>query len=597
MALPIEDYGIIGDCQAAALVGKDGSIDWLCLPTFDSAACFAALLGTPENGRWKLAPRQEIQQVTRRYLGHTLILETTFETESGSVAIIDFMPIGESLPHVIRIIEGKAGTVNLRMELVIRFDYGNIVPWVKCNDGGISAIGGPDALHLRSPLKTHGENLKTVVEFTVNAGEKIPFTLSYHRSYTPLPKKLDCEQVLQKTRDWWEDWSSRCTYQGPCRDLLLRSLLTLKSMIYAPSGGIVAAMTTSLPEELGGVRNWDYRYCWLRDATLTLLALMNSGYSKEARNWHDWLFRAVAGDPATLQTMYGVGGERRLEEFEIPWLDGYEQSRPVRIGNAASGQFQLDIYGELCDAFFQAHKTGLKPTPTDWNLERALIQFVEHNWEQPDKGIWEVRGPAQHFTHSKVMAWVALDRAVKSASRMKLEAPLDRWTRLRSEIHSRICHESFNPRLNSFVKSFGSEMLDAAVLMIPLVGFLPPEDPRVRGTVEAIEKHLLQDGLVLRHDPRETQNGIPVPEGTFFPCSFWLVDNYALIGELDKAHALFKRLTSLTNDLGLLSEEYDPRAKRLVGNFPQAFTHLSLVNSILHLHKPAASPVHQRRQS
>lgn len=597
MALPIEDYGIIGDCQTAALVGRDGSIDWLCLPRFDSAACLAALLGDPENGRWVLQPKSKVIHSNRRYLGNTLIIETEFQTNSGVVAIIDFMPIREQTPDLVRIVEGRSGVVDMRMELVIRFDYGSTVPWVQHIDHGISAIAGPDALRLCCPVTLHGENFTTVAEFSVAAGDRIPFALTYYRSFESPPDEIDPIEALDATRLWWEDWASQCTYHGDRRDFVMRSLITLKAMTYAPSGGMVAAATTSVPERVGGVRNWDYRYCWLRDATLTLLSLVNSGYTGEAHDWREWLLRAVAGNPAELQIMYGICGERRLDEYEIPWLDGYEQSSPVRIGNAASNQFQLDVYGEVADALHHSRAAGLKCGPTAWRLECALVKFVEEAWNWPDEGIWEVRGPRQHFTHSKVMAWVALDRAIKSAVKFKLPAPLDRWRKLRKIIHQRICQEGFNEKLNSFVQSFNSSLLDASLLMIPIVGFLPADDPRVRGTVAAIEGHLCHDGFVLRYDSDQTEDGLPPGEGAFLPCSFWLADNYALIGEMDKAYKLFDRLTGLCNDLGLLSEEYDPRAKRLVGNFPQAFTHLSLINTALNLHRPESGPVKQRQQT
>lgn len=597
MALPIEDYGLIGDCQTAALVGKDGSIDWLCLPDFDSGACFASLLGSPDNGRWLLQPTSANTCSRRRYVGDTLILETEFEVESGSVAVIDFMPVRTSAPSLVRIVEGRRGTVDMRMELTMRFDYGSIVPWVQKRRHGIFAIAGPDALHLSTPVAVHGENLKTLAQFAVEAGQRIPFTLTYQRSYDAEPTELDPEQALAQTRCWWEAWSDRCTYHGPHRDLVIRSLMTLKAMTYAPSGGIVAAATTSLPESLGGVRNWDYRYCWLRDATLTLLSFINAGYTDEAAKWCDWLLRAVAGNPAELQIMYGVSGQRRLDEFELPRLSGYENSRPVRIGNAASGQFQLDVYGEVADAMHHARVAGLKPDAANWRLECALTRFVEKSWEEPDEGLWEVRGPRQHFTHSKVMAWVALDRAIKSAEQFHLDAPLDRWRQVRAAIHDRVCTQGFNSQLNCFTQSLGSNLLDASLLMIPLVGFLPPDDPRVRSTIAAIARDLCHDGFVLRYDSNQTEDGLPPGEGAFLPCSFWLADCYALTGELDKAHRVFDRLAGLCNDLGLLSEQYEPQTKRQLGNFPQAFSHLSLVNTALNLHQPASGPVKQRRHT
>ncbi|MBX9582354.1 MAG: glycoside hydrolase family 15 protein [Gemmataceae bacterium] len=597
MPLRIEDYALIGDCQTAALVGKDGSIDWLCLPRFDSDAVFAALLGGPENGRWQIAPAVPVRAVRRRYLGDTLVLETVFETDGGAVAVTDFMPVRETVPVVVRIVEGRRGTVPVRMELVIRFDYGAVVPWVQKADGGIAAVAGPDAVRLRTPAPTHGEDLTTVAEFTVAGGERVPFVLTWHRSYDPTPEAIDPEAALRDTLSWWQEWSARCPYDGTRRDLVVRSMITLKALTYMPSGGIVAAPTTSLPEHVGGVRNWDYRYCWLRDATLTLLALLNCGYTDEAGAWQEWLLRAVAGDPSRLQIMYGVGGERRLDEYEVGWLPGYEGSRPVRVGNAAHAQFQLDVYGEVADALHHARLAGLKPAPAGWALEKALIRFVEDAWDEPDEGIWEVRGPRRHFTHSKVMAWVALDRAVKSAERFGLDAPLDRWRPLRQAIHDRVCREGFDPGLNSFVQSFGSNLLDASLLLIPLVGFLPPDDPRVRGTVAAVERHLVRDGFVLRYDTAKTDDGLPPGEGAFLPCTFWLADNYALIGEREKARELFDRLAGLCNDVGLLSEEYDPRTGRQVGNFPQAFSHIGLLDTATNLFHPDRCPVNQRRES
>ncbi|MBX9627914.1 MAG: glycoside hydrolase family 15 protein [Gemmataceae bacterium] len=595
MPLRIEDYALVGDCQTAALVGADGSVDWLCLPRFDSAACFAALLGTPENGRWRIAPAGAGTCTRRRYVDDTLVLETEWEAADGVVAVTDFMPVRETAPDLVRIVEGRRGRVPVRTDLTLRFDYGSAVPWVRKADGGLLAVAGPDAVRLETPVPTRGENLSTVAEFTVEAGERVPFVLTWFRSYDPEPGRVDPEAALKDTLSWWGEWAGRCTYRGDRRDLVLRSLIALKAMTYAPSGGIVAAVTTSLPEHLGGVRNWDYRYCWLRDATLTLLALVNCGYTDEARAWEGWLLRAVAGDPRAAQIMYGVGGERRLDEYEVPWLAGYEDSKPVRVGNAASRQFQLDVYGEVADALYQAARAGLPPDPTGWALQRALVRRVERVWDEPDEGIWEVRGPRRHFTHSKVMAWVALDRAVKSAEQFGLDAPLDRWTAVRRQVHDRVCRDGFDPKLNSFVQSFGSDLLDASLLMIPQVGFLPPDDPRVRGTVAAIEQHLMRDGFVLRYDTSKSNDGLPPGEGAFLPCSFWLADCYALMGEAAKARELFGRLAGLCNDVGLLSEEYDPGAGRLVGNFPQAFTHVGLVSTALNLSRDDPTPAEQRR--
>lgn len=597
MALPIEDYAMIGDCQTAALVGKDGSIDWLCLPRFDSGACFAALLGTSENGRWKLAPTGKVRASRRTYQGDTLVLETEFETEQGLVAVIDFMPIRSNLPDLVRIVEGRRGQVPMRMELTIRQDYGSIVPWVRRTKEGIRSTAGPDALQLRTPVPLRGENLETVADFTVSRGQRIPFTLTWHPSQEHDCRAIDPENALTETLSWWQEWASHCSYHGEWRGPVIRSLLTLKALTYRPTGGIVAAATTSLPEKIGGVRNWDYRFCWLRDATFTLLSFLEAGYTEEANAWRRWLLRAVAGDPTKTQIMYGLAGERRLTELEIPWLAGYEGSRPVRIGNAAHGQFQLDVYGEVSDAMYQARKAGLKVIEPDWNLEKALASFVEGAWEEPDEGIWEVRGPRQHFTHSKVMAWVALDRAIKSAEQFDLPGPLDRWRGVRQAIHDRVCRDGFDTQLNSFVQAFGSKLLDASLLIIPLVGFLPATDTRVTGTVAAIEQQLLRDGFVKRYDSSATKDGLPAGEGAFLPCTFWLADNYALMGQHDKARTLFEHLLPLCNDVGLLAEEYDHKAKRLVGNFPQAFSHVGLINTALNLSRPASGPTDHRKET
>lgn len=596
MPLQIEDYAIIGDCQTAALVGRDGSIDWLCLPRFDSQACFASLLGAPDNGRWRIAPTACILKTNRKYVKNTLVLETEFETEAGCAAVIDFMPIRETVPDIVRIVEGRRGHVPIRMDLTLRFDFGSIMPWVQRNDGGITAIAGPDAVRIASPVQTHGEDFTTIAEFEVAAGERVPFTMTWFRSFESPPKPIDPEQSLQTTISWWQDWSARCQYQGHRKDLVHRSLITLKALTYAPSGGIVAAATTSLPEQLGGVRNWDYRYCWLRDATLSLLALTNSGYAAEAKAWQEWLLRAVAGDPSKTQIMYGLAGERRLDEYEVPWLAGYEGAKPVRVGNAAHAQFQLDVYGEVCDALLHATRVGLKPEADGWNLQRALVQHVECAWDKPDEGIWEVRGPRQHFTHSKIMAWVAFDRSIRSAERCGLNGPLDKWRAIRQEIHDRVCKEGFDKSRNTFVQAFGSKLLDASLLMIPMVGFLPPEDPRVKGTVAAIERDLMHDGFVLRYDTSKTKDGLPAGEGAFLPCTFWLADNYALMGDYERAQALFDRLAGLCNDVGLLSEEYDPQARRLVGNFPQAFSHVGLVSTAMNLAR-GEGPAKQRKKS
>jgi GH15 family glucan-1,4-alpha-glucosidase len=593
MTSRIEDYAIIGDCYTAALVSRNGSIDWLCLPRFDSGACFAALLGTPENGRWLLAPAGEIKSIRRRYRDDSLVLETEYETDEGVVTVTDCMPLNVQATDLVRVVEGKRGRVRMNMELIIRFDYGSIVPWVQRVDGGISAVAGPDRIVLITEVPLHGENFHTVADFTINAGQRETFTLIWHPSHEEMPHPINGWWAILGTERWWHDWSSRCTYQGEWREAVIRSLITLKALTYAPTGGIVAAATTSLPEQLGGVRNWDYRFCWLRDATFTLLSLLNTGYLDEARAWRGWLMRAVAGRPAETQIMYGIGGERRLTELELKWLDGYEGSRPVRIGNAASSQFQLDVYGEVIDALYHARLMGLEPMPEAWPPARVLLEFVESAWRNPDEGIWEVRGPRRHFTHSKVMAWVALDRGVKAIERLGVEGPVERWRSTRDTIHSQICKEGFNHKLGSFVQSYGSDELDASLLMIPLVGFLPATDPRVRGTVNAIERGLMADGFVMRYIPHEGIDGLPPGEGAFLPCTFWLADNLHLMGREAEARKLFERLLGLCNDVGLISEEYDPQTGRLIGNFPQAFTHVGLVNTALNL-SPGRGPADTR---
>jgi GH15 family glucan-1,4-alpha-glucosidase len=592
MSARIEDYALIGDLQTAALVSREGSIDWLCFPRFDSGACFAALLGDAENGRWLLEPNEAVHGLTRRYRHETLILETDWETRDGAVRVIDFMPPRETMPDVVRIVEGLRGTVRMRTELVIRFDYGSIVPWVRRLDGTNTriAVAGPDGLFLRTPVEVRGENMRTVAEFTVEQGQRIPFALTWSPSYAPWPKQIDPEQALRDTEDFWTDFCDRCRFEGAWHDELHRSLIVLKALTYAPTGGIVAAPTTSLPEWIGGVRNWDYRYCWLRDATLTLLAFLQADYVDEARDWRLWLLRAAAGDPADLQIMYGVAGERRLTELELPWLKGYEDSSPVRIGNAASGQLQLDVYGEVLDALYQARVHGLGQSDEAWALQKKLLEYLETGWTQPDEGIWEIRGPRRHFTHSKVMCWVAFDRAVRAVEEQGLDGPVDRWRKIRDEIHNEVCRKGYDAKLASFVQSYGSKELDASLLLIPLVGFLPAEDERVAETIDAIQRTLMRDGLVLRYlTHEEGVDGLPPGEGVFLPCSFWLVDCLELLGRHDEAHALFERLLGLANDVGLIAEEYDPESKRLLGNFPQAFTHLTLVNSafnLAHEHPP-----------
>ena len=594
MGARIEDYGLIGDCETAALVSKDGSIDWLCWPRFDSGACFAALLGNSKNGRWRIAPAQAKSRITRRYRPATLILETTFTTADGEVTVIDFMPLREQASHLVRLVVGTRGTVAIRTELVIRFDYGQSVPWVKRTENGdLLAISGPDMVVLRTPVEMRGEQLTSVGEFTVSAGETIPFVLMYVQSHLPAPDPVDAEDALRQTQNFWEEWTSVHKSTGPYAPFVLRSLITLKALTYLPTGGIVAAPTTSLPEQLGGPRNWDYRFCWLRDATLTLLALMNSGYYDEACAWRDWLLRAAAGSPSQIQIMYGLAGEKRLAEWEVPWLAGYEGSRPVRIGNAAADQLQLDVFGEVLDAMHQARVGGLPPLADAWDFQRVLVSHLEEIWPLEDEGIWEVRGGRRHFTYSKMMAWVAFDRTIRSAEAFGLEGPIDHWRKLRAQIHAEVCDKAFNPKIGAFMQSYGSEHLDASALLIPVVGFLPPSDPRVAGTVEAIERKLMTNGFVLRYDTDVTQDGLPPGEGAFLACSFWLADAYILLGRRDDARKLFERLLTLCNDLGLLSEEYDPAGKRLLGNFPQAFSHIALVITAHNLDR-AEKPCEQR---
>jgi GH15 family glucan-1,4-alpha-glucosidase len=578
----IEDYGFLSDTQTGALVSRDGCVDWLCFPRFDSPACFASLLGEKENGHWRFFPNEEVTTVRRRYRGETLILETELETKNGAVRLIDFMPPRGENPDIIRIIEGLRGTVLMQMELIIRFDYGQIVPWVRTRKRyeGLEAIAGPDALILRTPIQTYGKDLTTIAEFTVAKGDRLPFVLTWFASHTEPPRKVNPEHALRDTEKYWSDWATRFQSKGEWRDAVVRSLITLKGLTYAPTGGLVAALTTSLPEEIGGVRNWDYRFCWLRDAALILLALLQSGYREEARSWREWLLRAIAGSPAQMQAIYGVSGERRLDEFEVPWLSGYENSRPVRIGNAASHQFQLDVYGEVLAAAGQAHDAGLEMSEADWRLMIALVKFLESNWQKPDEGIWEVRGGRKHFTYSKMMAWVAFDRAVKiveESDRAANEHFL-RWRKIRDQIHADVCEQGYNPRKKAFTQFYGSDDLDASLLIMPLTGFLPISDDRVRWTVEAIERELMRDGFVLRYRPQETRvDGLPGGEGVFLPCSFWLANCWHLLGRKKEARELFERLLDVRNDVGLLSEEYDPREKRQLGNFPQAFSHVALV--------------------
>jgi GH15 family glucan-1,4-alpha-glucosidase len=594
MPLRIEDYALIGDCETAALVGRDGSIDWLCVPRFDSPACFAALLGTPEHGRWLISPSAPVLATRRRYRSGTLVLETEFETDAGVVVLVDCMPVRADTPHLIRMLEGKRGNVPMRLELVIRLDYGSLVPWVRASSVGLRAVGGSNALRLHTPVPLRGEDFRTVAEFTVPEGARVPFTLTWYPSHESEPPSPDPEAAIRHTEAWWRDWSERCTYKDEFHEAVTRSLITLKALTHAPTGGLVAAVTTSLPERLGGVRNWDYRYCWLRDATFALYALMTGGYIEEARAWREWLVRAVAGRPSHAQILYSVTGERLLPEWEVSWLPGYEGSAPVRIGNAASTQFQLDVYGEVADALHCARRVGLEPDENAWRVERAMVQFVESAWEDPDEGLWEVRGSRRLFTHSRVMAWVAVDRAVKAVERFGLEGSVDRWRRLRAMIHDDVCRRGYDPGIGAFVQYYGSKLLDASLLMIPLVGFLPASDPRVLGTVRAIQQHLVTDGFVARYQTVPDVDGLPPGEGAFLPCTFWLADNLALRGRHVEARELFDGLLAIRNDVGLLSEEYDPVSRRLLGNFPQAFTHVGLINTARNLTRRDGPAEHRR---
>ncbi len=592
----LECYGFIGDLHTCALVGLNGSIDWLCLPRADSNAVFAALLGDENNGCWQIAPEAPVIRAGQTYRKETLVLETEFETQQGVVRLIDCMPPDGPNREVIRVVEGVRGKVPMAMRLIIRMDYGRTVPWVRHNGGGLTAVAGPDAVVLRTNVPTRGEGLSTVANFSVLEGEKKLFVLAWYPSHLSPPEAIDGLRALERTELYWREWSSRCTYRGEWRDAVVRSLITLKALTYAPTGGIIAAATTSLPEFIGGVRNWDYRYCWLRDATFTLYSFMEAGYTEEAAAWSDWLLRAVAGDPAQLQIMYGVAGERTLTELELPHLRGYENSRPVRIGNAASAQFQLDVYGEVMDAMHLARKVGLHPGPDSWSLQRHLVQFVVEHWDEPDEGIWEIRGPRRHFTHSKIMAWVALDRAVKAVEQFALDGPLETWRTTRQAIHDDVCARGFNGNLRAFTQYYGSELLDASVLMMPLVGFLPATDPRVVSTIEAIQRELVIDGLVYRYHPTKSVSvdGLPPGEGAFLPCSFWLVDCLHLIGRETEARRFFAHLIEMCTDLGLLAEEYDPSQRRLVGNFPQAFSHVGLINTVQNLSRHREGPAELR---
>jgi GH15 family glucan-1,4-alpha-glucosidase len=595
MSTRIEDYALIGDCRTAALVGRDGSIDWLCWPRFDSEACFAALLGSREHGRWLIAPQGKAQ-VTRRYRPNTLVLETHFETPDGAATLVDFMPRHCDHSTLVRFVIGTRGQIAMHTELILRFGYGAIVPWVtRVETGAMRAIAGPDMVVLHTPVHVQGKDMTTVGEFTISRGETIPFVLTYSRSHQPLPKPVDPNGALAQTETYWREWSAKCRPAGRWSDAVRRSMITLKALSYEPTGGIVAAPTTSLPERIGGVRNWDYRYCWLRDATLTLLGAMHAGYYEEAHAWREWLLRAVAGSPEQLQIMYGIGGERRLTEWTAEWLPGYENSAPVRIGNAAHGQLQLDVFGEIMDTYHQARRGGLTSDQSGWGIQLAFAEHLKKVWREPDHGIWETRGPPQHFTYSKVMAWVAYDRAIKSAETFGLDAPLDEWRKLREEICDDVCEHGFDKELCTFVQAYGSKQLDANLLLLPCVGFLPVSDPRIERTIAAVESRLLRDGFVMRYSTEEVEDALPPGEGAFLACSFWLVDVYTLQGRAGDAERMFRRLVGLRNDVGLLSEEYDARAKRLVGNFPQAFSHLALVNSAYNLTR-TRKPVHQRAQ-
>lgn len=584
MSLRIEDYALIGDCKTAALVGRDGSIDWLCWPRFDSAACFAALLGTDENGRWLIAPTDAPLAVSRRYRPGTLVLETEFQTESGRATVIDFMPPADGA-HLVRIVTCQAGRVDFRTEFVVRFNYGATVPWVnRLDDGAIRALAGPECVVLRTTAALHGEDLKTLGEFAVEAGQSVPFVLSHGSSLDGPAPPLDPFHELERTEAFWREWSDRCPDVGPWTDAVKRSLITLKALTYAPTGGIVAAPTTSLPERLGGVRNWDYRYCWLRDATFTLMAFMHLGYYDEARAWRDWLIRAVAGSPRQVQIVYGVGGERWLPESTVPWLPGYENSSPVRVGNAAYEQLQIDVFGEVVDAMFQTLKAGMEPPERSRALRPAVLDYLAEAWREPDEGIWEVRGGRQHFVHSKVMAWVVFDRAASEVESRAFNESGERWREIADEIHAEVCERGFDRELNSFVQAYGSRQLDASLLLIPIVGFLPAHDPRIRGTVRAIEDRLLIDGeFVMRYETEHGRDGLPPGEGAFLACSFWLIDNYILQGRYAEARKLFDWLLARCNDVGLLAEEIDPLTGRMLGNFPQAFSHVGLINSALSL--------------
>jgi GH15 family glucan-1,4-alpha-glucosidase len=587
MSKPLEDYALIGDCRSAALVARDGSIDWLCLPRFDANACFAALLGTEEHGHWTISPGAGVTAVSRRYLPHTLILETTFETKTGTVVVSDFMPPLAEEPILIRIIRCTGGEVKLISTLRLQFDYGGVTPWIHPADHGFSAIAGPDRIHIESTLPMDEEKGVIRAEFRLRTGEETNFLLWYSESHHKPEKKFRDQptEALENTRRWWTDWVGKCRYQGRYREEVIRSLMTLKALTHVPTGGILAAPTTSLPEHLGGVRNWDYRYCWIRDSSLILQAFLLTGYTEEARQWHDWLLRAVAGDPARMQIMYGIAGERRLTESDLEWLPGYEGSRPVRIGNSAFEQAQLDIYGEISAIYYLSRRSNLPTHPYEWEFLRAMMAHLETVWREQDEGIWEVRGKASHFTYSKFMCWVGFDYAIRAAEKFGLEAPLDKWRQIRETIHGDVCRNGFDRERVTFVQSYGSGHLDASLLRMAIERFLPPDDPQITGTLQAFEKHLLNGEFVFRYHPSEEVDGLPGTEGAFLMCSFWLADNYILAGDPEKARALFERLLLLANDVGLLSEEYDPQAERLIGNFPQGFSHMALILTAVKLNK------------
>ncbi|MGH9524710.1 MAG: glycoside hydrolase family 15 protein [Terriglobales bacterium] len=589
----IEDYALISDCQTAALVSRECSIDWLCLPRFDSGACFAALLGSPDNGRWQIKPAGPVKNVSRRYRGDTLVLETTFETDEGTVCVVDFMPIRSQVPDIVRIVQGIKGKVRMCMEFVARFDYGQVVPWVRKDERGIRLIAGPDRLQLRTDVPLTGENFKTIADFMVSEGDQVLFDLTWSRSYDPAPKELNELSSLADTEQWWLEWANRCTYQGEWKEAVLRSLITLKALTYAPTGGIVAAPTASLPEQFGGVRNWDYRYCWLRDSTFTLAVLLKAGYTEEAIAWREWLLRAVAGRPDQLNIVYGLAGERRLTEVELTWLHGFAGSKPVRIGNGAYSQFQLDVYGEVLDSMLQSVRMGEKPEEHANDIQRALLNYLETAWQLPDEGVWEVRGPRRHFTHSKVMAWVAMDRAVKQAHLLGDGAPVKRWRTVRDEIHKEICEKGFDAGLNSFVQFYGSKLLDSSLLMMPIVGFLPASDPRMTGTIDAIQRELARGPFVWRYQTVPEVDGLPPGEGAFLLCSFWLADCLCMLGRNGEARKLFEQILAIRNDLGLLAEGYDVHGSRFTGNFPQAYSHVGLINTAMRLSNQHGAERHE----